>query len=154
MPKKTQILVAFAAAFVVFTLAPAAQARSLSRSEASLLRAVNAARSAYGLQPLRVDPALGRAARAHSRDMLARRYFGHGAFSTRLTAAGVRGIAGENLAWGRGIGAPGIVQMWLASPSHRANLLRPGFRRIGVATAVGTFQGAGGTTVVTADFAG
>jgi uncharacterized protein YkwD len=42
--------------------------------------------------------------------------------------------------------------MWLASPGHRANLLRPGFRRLGLGIATGSFPGQAGATVVTADF--
>ncbi|TML65334.1 MAG: CAP domain-containing protein, partial [Actinobacteria bacterium] len=65
-------------------------------------------------------------------------------------------VVGENLAWGTGAysAAKAIVQEWLASPEHRANLLRPGFRLVGVGSAVGTFVGRAGATVVTADFAG
>jgi uncharacterized protein YkwD len=69
----------------------------------------------------------------------------------------VRGpVAGENLAWGSGPygQAQEIVQEWLASPEHRANLLRPGFSRIGIGIVRGTFLGNAGATVVTADFAG
>jgi uncharacterized protein YkwD len=64
--------------------------------------------------------------------------------------------AGENLAWGTGSlgGAHAIVAAWLASPEHRANLLRPSFRRVGVGDVAGTFQGHSGAHVVTADFAG
>lgn len=155
MLKKRQILVAFAAAFFAFAVAPLAQAGSLSRSEASLLRAVNQTRASYGLKPVRFDVRLERAARSHSQDMLARSYFAHGAVASRFRAFGARGpIVGENLAWGEGVGARGVIRMWLASPKHRANLLRPGFRRIGIGTATGTFLGYGGATVVTADFAG
>ena len=42
----------------------------------------------------------------------------------------------------------------MASPGHRANLLRPGWKRIGIGSRTGTFLGYGGATVVTADFAG
>jgi uncharacterized protein YkwD len=42
----------------------------------------------------------------------------------------------------------------LSSPGHRANLLRPGFRYVGVGTATGRFAGVSGATIVTADFAG
>ena len=58
-------------------------------------------------------------------------------------------------------GAPGrtrppaaIVSGWLASPGHRANLLRPGLNRIGLGALEGNFLGYAGATVVTADFAG
>jgi uncharacterized protein YkwD len=65
-------------------------------------------------------------------------------------------LAGENLAWGTGSRgtAGGVVAAWLASPEHRANLLRPSFTRVGIGERVGAFEGAGGAEVVTADFAG
>jgi uncharacterized protein YkwD len=65
-------------------------------------------------------------------------------------------LAGENLAWGTGARgtAQGIVAAWLASPEHRANLLRPSFTRVGISDLVGSFRGHSGAHVVTADFAG
>jgi uncharacterized protein YkwD len=132
-------------------------ARGLTPAESSLLRAVNAARAAHHVRPLRVDSTLTSAARSHSRDMLAHGYFAHGAFQSRMLAFHARGpIVGENLAWGVGsLASPSaIVREWLASPEHRANLLRRGFVRIGIGESVGSFQGYGGATVVTADFGG
>ncbi|MBA2383053.1 MAG: CAP domain-containing protein [Actinobacteria bacterium] len=129
----------------------------LQPKERALLGALNHARTARGLQPLEVDPALGRAARGHSRTLLERDVLAHGAFAARLAGFGARGPAyGENLAWGVGAlaKARSIVRAWLASPGHRVNLLRPGWRRIGIGAAVGTFDGYRGATVVTADFAG
>ena len=128
-----------------------------TRAERSLVLEVNRTRAAHGLRPLRLDAALERAARAHSGDMLRRNYFAHGEIAPRLASFGVRGpYVGENLAWGIGHRAKArtIVRGWLASPAHRANLLRPGFRRIGIGRAVGTFGGFGGASIVTADFAG
>jgi len=122
-------------------------------ARSSLLEAVNAARKAHHLQPLRIDPALGRAAESHTLDMLHGDYFSHGDFAGRMLDFHLRGVLGENLAWSSGGGDPRlIVQMWLASPPHRANLLRPGFRRVGLGVVRGTFQGSAGATVVTADF--
>ncbi len=46
------------------------------------------------------------------------------------------------------------MKAWLASPGHRRNLLRPGFRRVGLGELRTSFQGVTGATVVTADFAG
>lgn len=89
--------------------------------------------------------------------MLRRNYFSHGQVARRLASFGARGPrVGENLAWGTGAyaRAEAIVRAWLTSPPHRANLLRPGFRRVGVGAVVGTFAGYGGATVVTANFAG
>ena len=151
------IFAAFAAVFVVFAVVPATFAAHRSTTSLSVLEAVNAARKAHGLQPLHLDAKLTQAARAHSSDMLQHDYFAHGNFSGRMAAFHVSlHTAGENLAWGTGsAGEAGVVvQEWLASPEHRANLLAAGFSRIGIGLARGTFLGLGGATVVTADFAG
>ncbi len=135
---------------LLFVAAPTAGAQTL-------LGAINATRGADGLAPVRPDGTLMRAARAHSLDMLRRDYFGHGAFGPRMSSFGLRvALVGENLAWGVGSSAStsGVIRMWLASPEHRANLLRPGFRRIGIGTVSGSFEGYRGARVVTADFAG
>jgi uncharacterized protein YkwD len=118
---------------------------------------MNRVRAAHGLAPLRADATLRRAARSHSADMLRRNYFAHGPTTRRLASFGVRAPrVGENLAWGVGGGAdpPAVVRLWLRSGSHRANLLRPGFRRIGIASLTGPFAGHASAVVVTADFAG
>jgi uncharacterized protein YkwD len=122
-----------------------------------VLRAVNAARTARGLRPLHLDSTLMRAASAHSTDMLEHDYFAHGDFAGRMSAYHVLGLRmAENLAWGSGpYGKPAtVVQEWLASPEHRANLLDPRFGRVGVGVVRGTFLGAANATVITADFAG
>jgi uncharacterized protein YkwD len=149
-------IVAFA---LLLTLAmPAAsQGTALTAPEEALLRAVNEARAAAGRQPLGIDAALTRAARSHSRALLARDVLEHGDFAGRLRSFGARGpVLAENLAWGTGRYARSraIVHAWLESPGHRENLLRPGFRRIGLGAVVGEFAGYSGATVVTADFAG
>ena len=118
---------------------------------------MNRVRAQYGLHALRLDTHLQRAAVAHSREMIATDVFAHGAFARRMLRFDVRGrIAGENLAWGTGDAstAHAIVAAWLASPEHRANLLRPSFMRIGVGDLLGRFQGYGAARVVTTDFAG
>ena len=116
---------------------------------------MNHARTIRGLTPLELDPRLERAARAHTRDMLRRGYFSHGAFAQRMKRYGVGAPAvGENLAWFIGYAwARRVVSMWLRSPEHRANLLRPGFFRVGVAAVRGRFGGSK-VRMVTADFAG
>lgn len=136
---------------------PASALAGMTHTETSLLREMNRVRAEYHLAPLRYDAHLQNAARAHSREMLGNGVFQHGAFGTRMLQYNVTGhLAGENLAWGTGFrGTPqGIVSAWLASPEHRANLLRPSFARVGIGNLVGTFQGYGGAHVVTADFAG
>jgi uncharacterized protein YkwD len=153
-----QILLVLAVASALAVVAPAALAGTrITAPEAGLLRAVNAARRAHGLRPLAVDLTLVRAARSHSAAMLRTGAFAHGAFAGRMVAFHVRGpFVGENLAWGTGSYAlpSTIVAEWLQSPEHRRNLLRPGFRRIGIGEVQGSFRGSGGAVVVTADFAG
>jgi uncharacterized protein YkwD len=155
MPTKKKILVAFLASFALLGPAAGAQARALSSSEASLLQTMNSVRTSNRLAPLRVDVRLLRAARGHSADMMRRQYFAHGSVAGRAMAQGARGpVYGEDLAWGTGVGAEWVVSQWLASPAHRAVLLRPGFSRVGIGIAFGTFAGRGGAAVFTADFAG
>jgi uncharacterized protein YkwD len=152
---KNKILVAFLASFALLGPAAGAQARTLSSSEASLLQTINSVRTSKHLAPLRLDVRLLRAARGHSTDMMHRQYFAHGAVAGRVLAEGAHGpVFGEDLAWGTGVGAQWAVTQWLASPRHRAVLLRPGFRRVGIGIAFGTFAGHGGAVVFTADFAG
>lgn len=136
--------------------APAARSAALSGPEQALLAEMNRVRAAHGRSPLHVDRRLQRAARAHSADMLRRDYFAHGRVAARLAHYGVRARrVGENLAWGSGslASARAMVQAWLRSPDHRANLLRRGFTRVGVAAPAGRFQG-WTARVATADFAG
>jgi uncharacterized protein YkwD len=146
-----------AAAAVVILLLPAAAQGKSNRSDASLLREVNRVREQHGLGKLRADSRLRRAARSHSREMIQTNAFEHGAFGNRMARFNVTGhLAGENLAWGTGASATAraIVAAWLASPEHRANLLRRSFTRVGVSDLVANFLGYSGAHVVTADFAG
>ena len=126
-------------------------------SEQALLAEVNRVRAARGLPALRTDGRLVRAARSHTQIMLRRNRFAHGNVGARLRRFGIRGgRVGENLAWGAGslASAQAIVRMWLESPTHRANLLRPGFRKIGLGTGFGAFAGYDSAIVVTANFQG
>jgi uncharacterized protein YkwD len=130
---------------------------ALAQHEASLLKAVNEARLAHHLRPLVVEVHLERAARFHSQTMLDTDTITHGDFVGRMTRFRVAGrLKGENLAWGVGSYASPetMVAEWLASPHHRANLLSPRFKRIGVGCAVGKFGGYDGAMVVTTDFSG
>ena len=118
---------------------------------------MNQIRVAAGLRPLRFDGKLHSAARSHSADMIRRGYFGHGAFNRRMSGFHVHAqTVGENLAWGTGpyTAAKAVVQEWLASPEHRANLLHPGYRIVGVGALRGCFAGHRHTLMVTTDFAG
>jgi uncharacterized protein YkwD len=138
-------------------LLPAASAAGSTSHESAVLQEMNRVRAEHGLSALHYDGHLHEAAVAHSREMIATNVFEHGAFSYRLAQFDITSrIAGENLAWGTGSRgtARAIVAAWLASPEHRANLLRTSFNRVGVGDLTGRFQGHTGAHVVTADFAG
>jgi uncharacterized protein YkwD len=144
-------------ALIVVGSTDAAGTANLTRSESALLTVMNEVRVAQGLRPLRADARLEGTARSHSRRMLRTGTFAHGAFTARIRRAGVHAPrVGENLAWSAGAFARArtIVQMWLASPSHRANLLRPGYRLVGVGAVTGCFNGQRHALMVTTDFAG
>jgi len=111
---------------------------------------INRIRTKRDLKPLRANTRLTDAAAGHAADMVANRYFSHDSLSgvdfvRRVLAAGYTTRArmellGENLAWGSGqLATPEeIVDAWMRSPGHRANILRRGFREIGIAVADGT----------------
>jgi uncharacterized protein YkwD len=142
---------------VAATPAPAsARALRTTRFERRVLVLLNHARARNGLRPLRFRAGLVRCARRHSADMLRRGYFDHGDLAARITRfyPSWQRI-GENIALGSGSqgSARVLVTAWLRSPGHRANILDPGFRVLGIGAAVGTFQGQRSTRLLTADFA-
>lgn len=137
----------------------AAQAtpRHPTRVESETLRLINVVRAEKGLEPVRLDLQLWRAARSHTGDMLRRGYFAHGATTDRLARyIHGAGVVGETLAWGSGTckSPASTVRSWLDSPTHRALLLDPDFRYVGVGSSGGPFQGEQWARVYTADFRG
>jgi uncharacterized protein YkwD len=111
----------------------------------SILCLINQVRARRGLSRLRGSDALAHAAIRHARDMVDRKYFGHGRYlRARVRAAGYpRGArnwdAKEALAWawGRQSSPARVVQSWLASRPHRRVLLARGYRDAGVAVVRG-----------------
>ena len=111
------------------------------------LCALNTERAHYGLRRLTLEQAPVRAARRHARDMARRNYFSHetlggGSFVDRIRHEGYlrdasRWVVGENLGWGtKGNSRPRvIIQMWMNSPGHRANILNASFKEIGIGLA-------------------
>jgi hypothetical protein len=108
----------------------------------------NRQRADRGLVPVVPSARLAAAARAHNDDMVRRGFFAHecpdgGSVADRVRAAGYDfRVVAENLAAGQRTAAE-VVQGWMDSPGHRANLLHPDVREIGVAFREG---GAHGTT--------
>ena len=118
------------------------QAESSTQVETEILRLVNLHRKEAGLSPLIYNRKLAAAARQHSKEMFDLGYFSHtspvddyATLSKRLHNAGAPyRTAGENIAMSTAATARGFVDMWMNSPGHRANILRPGneFTGIGV----------------------
>jgi uncharacterized protein YkwD len=164
MPPRLLTLLAAGAVWCAALPSPAV-ARCCRGDRAATLDALNAVRARHGEPPLVLDGRLLRAARRHSREMVARRYFAHespdGArFSARIAATGWmprrrRWYVGETLAWGCGTSAEPsmIVAAWLRSPSHRRVMLNPRYRRVGIGIVHGTpVAGAPAGLTYTADF--
>lgn len=132
-------------------------AGSVSVSESVTFCLINRERTTRGLRALHRNKRLNLASRRHARSMAARNFFAHGNFVGRIrTAKYLRGARawrlGENIAWGSGVlGSPAeIVDSWMHSPGHRANILSRSFKEIGVGIAYGTpnrSYGDGGTYV-------
>jgi uncharacterized protein YkwD len=106
------------------------------RIEDEVTALVNAERGRLGLVSLRADERLRRSARAHSADMAGRGYFSHQAPdgtgpADRIRAAGYPAPAGENIAAGQDTPAE-VVRCWMNSAGHRAAILAPRARAIGV----------------------
>ncbi|MEU5592949.1 sigma-70 family RNA polymerase sigma factor [Streptomyces sp. NPDC020298] len=123
---------------------PQAQVTS-SDTVTQVVALVNKERSAAGCGPLTENPQLEDAAQRHSDDMAARNFFDHtnpdGADpGQRITAAGYRwSTYGENIAQGQQT-PQAVMDSWMNSPGHRANILNCSFKDIGV----GVHKGSGG----------
>jgi uncharacterized protein YkwD len=105
-------------------------------AEDEVVRLTNELRIAHGLRPVQPSEALRRAARAHSADMGMRRFFDHldpdgRTPFERMRAHGHPRPAAENLAHGQRT-AQEVMQDWIRSPGHRANLLIADARFLGV----------------------
>ncbi|MFJ8539606.1 CAP domain-containing protein [Streptomyces sp. NPDC093591] len=114
----------------------------LSRTAAEVVELTNRERAGAGLRALAVDLVLTTAAQAHSADMVARAFYSHtspegGQPWDRAAAAGsTRRSIGENIACGQRSPAE-VVEGWMNSPGHRANILKRDFTHIGIGFAGG-----------------
>ncbi|WP_019069209.1 CAP domain-containing protein [Streptomyces hokutonensis] len=120
--------------------------RNLAGTADKVVELTNAERAGAGLRPLAVDPLLAAAAQAHSTDMVARAFYSHTSPDgsqpwDRAAAAGSRRrTIGENIACGQRSPAE-VVEGWMNSPGHRANILKPDFTHIGIGFAGGGQMG-------------
>jgi Cysteine-rich secretory protein family len=110
-----------------------------SPAEQTLLRLANQARAQRNLPSLRWDNSLSNAARAHLQWVvrnpteLLHQYPGEPDLVTRgATAGGHFGTIAENIG-GHGDNPAGLQQIWMTTPTHRANLLDPNLNLVGIA---------------------
>jgi uncharacterized protein YkwD len=136
-------------------------AANVAQARAATLCLLNVERAQRNRRPLRSNAGLALAGKRHARDMVRRRYFAHSSragrtFDDRIRSAGyLRGARGatmgENLGWGSGeLATPrAMVRGWMNSSGHRANILRPAFREVGIAVVTRTPGGVRGATYAT-----
>jgi uncharacterized protein YkwD len=137
-------------------------ARNIGSARAATLCLLNRERRAHGLRRLRAHRMLTSAAQQYAGAMVRGGFFSHVSPAgttleqrlrqeTRYLVGALRYTIGENIAWGQGnLARPrAIVAAWMASPGHRANILRAAFREIGIGIAPGApvAGGAGGPAV-------
>jgi uncharacterized protein YkwD len=140
---------------------------SANQLESQILGELNAIRRAHKLAPLRLSSPLSSAADSHSRAMGTFGFFSHSsrdgsAFWKRVQrfyGPSSRGgwAVGENLLWSTsGLDASRALELWMASPAHRKNILTARWREVGlsavsVPAAPGVFRGRN-VVIVTTDF--
>ncbi len=116
-------------------------------SPSEILRITNEKRAENGVTPLADNAMLDQAAMRKLQDMFDRQYFehvspsGNGPGWLAANAGYSYVIIGENLALGSFKNDAALLDAWMASPGHRANILNGRYMEIGVAVGQGTYNG-------------
>jgi uncharacterized protein YkwD len=113
-------------------------------AEAQVLTLVNQARDSSGCSTLRSNTALAHLAESFSEQMADEGFFDHTDLEgespwARAAKAGITNLGGENIARGQA-DAKAVMDSWMASPGHRANILNCDYKTIGI----GVHFGSGG----------
>ncbi|MET9891391.1 CAP domain-containing protein [Streptomyces sp. NPDC006465] len=113
-------------------------------AEAEVLKLVNDERAKVGCSPVAANSALSGLAQTFSEDMASRDFFDHTDPSglspwDRAAKAGITSLGGENIARGQA-DAAAVMEAWMNSPGHKANILNCDFKTLGV----GAHFGSGG----------
>jgi uncharacterized protein YkwD len=163
--KVTSALLALTSSLLLATTAQAAiKAGADQGIEQTMLQLVNSYRGQHGLAPLKLNNALMRAARSHSRDMVEHDYFDHTSqdgeqFSQRLSRFGFRWqSAGEAIGQASGLtntatAADQAVTIWQQSPPHNRILLTGSFKAVGIGAWCTSDSGGAATCTFTLDAA-
>ena len=110
---------------------------SVTVFENEVIRLVNEIRAENGLKPLSANWELSRVARFKSQDMVDNRYFSHTSPTYGSPFQMIRSFglsfrtAGENIAYGQRT-PQAVVDAWMNSSGHRANILNASYTQIGV----------------------
>ena len=107
-----------------------------AQNDIGMMALINAERAAQGLGPVRENPRLSQAARAHAADMVANGTFSHtgsdgSRFFERAAAAGYACASAENIALGQRTEAE-VMTSWMGSSGHRRNILTPDAVEFGI----------------------
>lgn len=111
-----------------------------------LVYLTNEERSQENLTTLTSNDTLIKAAQAKANDMAQKEYFAHTSPDGKtpwywLDSAGYPYVkAGENLAVNF-VDSEDVIQAWLNSPTHKANIMNGNYKEIGIATAEGQYKG-------------
>jgi len=128
------------------------QAPASSAMEVAMLALLNQSREAAGLSALTANPTLRSIARLHGSDMFAYGYLSHESRDGLLPLARVEAAGlspwhvGENLAYAQDVQE--AHRLLMNSPGHRANILSPVYRWIGI----GVMDGGPHGVIVVEDF--
>ncbi len=155
VPKVAQHKLLFGYSFVLLALKlvslllliflPAASLYSSAITRTNILALTNAARANTGITDLTLNGELNQAAQAKANDMVSEQYFAHTSPAGLTPWHWIRGsgyeyqLAGENLAV-HYAQSEEVQSAWMASPSHRANILNARFEEVGIGIASGTFE--------------
>lgn len=107
----------------------------------------NIEREKAGLKPLIKNIKLNKSANYKVDDMFTDQYFEHTSLSGKTAADLVKSVdykfqvVGENLALGIFDTDKALVQAWMNSPTHRANILNPKYTEMGAAVGIGDYKG-------------
>lgn len=113
-----------------------------SSAAAQVLSLVNEERAKVGCSPVAANSALTTLAQSYSEDMAARGFFDHTDPDgrtpwDRAEKAGISNLGGENIARGQA-DAAAVMDAWMNSPGHRANILNCDFKTLGVGVELGS----------------
>lgn len=116
-------------------------------TNAGVLSATNAARQEQGVPVLKLNNTLNAIANDRLKDMFAEQYFAHASpVGNDMIALAKKyqyayRFIGENIAMGNYATSAAMVDGWMNSPGHRANILNTNYKEIGIAVGKGSLNG-------------